>query len=159
MKRSALKRDARGRFVKRRAAGKRARRTNPGLTLKVAFPDGPPIALFRSVGRAKQYARALAQHTGKRVRLFNPKGRAHKRHAGAKRQLVLNPNKNRPSSSGKYHVAARVRGRLAYMGWHDGKLETRREDSLGFSTKSIARSEARRMAKLWPQYPWFVETP
>lgn len=54
----------------RRAIGRGAkgRRANP-LPIRVAFKEGPPVALFRSLPRARQYAQALADHSGRQVRV------------------------------------------------------------------------------------------
>jgi hypothetical protein len=156
----ARKRDARGRFVKAKRAGKK----NPApasLPLKVAIMGGPPIAQFRSLPRARQYARALADHTGKRVRVFNParRGFSMRRGKGRTRGLALNPKSRFGGSGGKFRVCAMVRGRPAFKGWYDDRLETRREDGMQFSTKVVAMSEARRMARRWPEYTWWVEKP
>lgn len=45
------------------------RRTNP-LPFSVSFKEGPAIAQFRSLPRATQYARALANRTRRAVRVY-----------------------------------------------------------------------------------------
>jgi hypothetical protein len=159
-----VKRDRRGRFVKTakkkrrhavasRTTTKRRRARNPAapaLPLKVAFAaDGIPLAAFRSLPRARQYAQYLADHAHRKVRLFNPSKPSSRSGLG---------------SSGKFYVVAALkrerRGKPrgpAYMGFYDDALETDRKQAVGFSTKAVAHSEAKRMAKLWPAYVWGVE--
>lgn len=48
---------------------KSARRSNP-LAFSVSFREGPAIAQFRSLPRATQYARALANRTRRAVRVY-----------------------------------------------------------------------------------------
>jgi hypothetical protein len=158
-------RDARGRFTapRRRNPGARGRRRNPEKWFKVAFDTGGPVAEFRSLPRARQYAQALAQHTRKRVRLTNPARRGFGlRPRASHRGLVLtNPSRYVGGESGKYVVAAvlkRGKGRPVYMGWtHDEVMETRKQDAMPFATKAFAFSEAKRMGKLFPNYVWGVE--
>jgi hypothetical protein len=59
---------ATGRRIARSKRASKALRANP-LPIRVAFKDGPPVALFRSLPRARQYAQALADHSGRQVRV------------------------------------------------------------------------------------------
>lgn len=52
----------------KRRGSKGARASNP-LPVRVSFKEGPPFAIFRSLPRARQYAQALADHTGRQVRV------------------------------------------------------------------------------------------
>jgi hypothetical protein len=56
-----------GRRLKRHPPN--VRRANP-LHFHVAFKSGPPIAIFRSMPRATQYAQALADRSGRAVRVY-----------------------------------------------------------------------------------------
>jgi hypothetical protein len=60
---------ATGRRVNAKGRGAKGRRANP-LPFHVGFKTGAPIANFRSLPRAAQYARALANKAGRSVRVY-----------------------------------------------------------------------------------------